>query len=132
MRALFVRHGQSKNNQKETDDLKKHAGRQPDPPLSDLGKQQAEETGRKLRTNVLGDRRVIAAFCSPMVRAIETLEILREHGDLGDDCIFEVHPDLCEEGGLFSGSRYKRRNSGDSLVAGLTEAEISTRWPWLR
>ena len=131
MRTLFIRHGQSENNKKDTDDLAIHSTRAADPPLSSLGRRQVQQTAERLRKQLLGGRAVKAVFCSPMQRAIETAAILRDRCELGE-CVFEAHADLCEEGGLFEGQRFRRKSStAADHLSGLTREEIAARWPWL-
>ena len=63
MELYLIRHGQSTNN----------AGLPhiADPPLSNLGKQQAYYAGKALQRE--GISRV---YCSPMLRALQTAEII--------------------------------------------------------
>ena len=63
MELYLIRHGQSTNN----------AGlpHVADPPLSNLGKQQAYYVGKALQR-----ARISRLYCSPMLRALQTAEII--------------------------------------------------------
>ena len=63
MELYLIRHGQSTNNARLP-----HIA---DPPLSDLGKQQAHYTGRALQSEGIS-----RLYCSPMLRALQTAEII--------------------------------------------------------
>lgn len=98
-RILLVRHGQSEWNA---------AGRwqgQADPPLTDLGREQAWSAARSLGA-------VDAIFASDLQRASETALLIS--GSLGVGPVV-VDPDLRE------------RDAGE--WSGLTRAEIHERWP---
>ena len=98
-RILLVRHGQSEWNA---------AGRwqgQADPPLTDLGREQARSAARSLGT-------VDAIVASDLQRASETAMIIS--GDLGVGPVV-LDPDLRE------------RDAGE--WSGLTRAEIEVGWP---
>jgi broad specificity phosphatase PhoE len=98
-RVLLVRHGQSEWNA---------VGRwqgQADPPLSDLGRQQARSAARSLGT-------VDAIFASDLQRAALTAAIISEELGVGP---VVLDPDLRE------------RDAGE--WSGLTRAEIDERYP---
>lgn len=98
-RILLVRHGQSEWNA-----LGRWQG-QADPPLSDLGRQQALSAARALGA-------LDAIFSSDLLRAAETAEIVAETLGVGP-VVFE--PSLRE------------RHAGE--WSGLTRAEIDQRYP---
>ena len=66
VRLFFVRHGQSESNLRE--DYYNDEGSE----LTGLGKYQAREVGRKLKTS---DVKFRAIYCSPYKRAIDTCKI---------------------------------------------------------
>jgi probable phosphoglycerate mutase len=97
--VLLVRHGQSEWNA---------AGRwqgQADPPLSDLGREQAHLAARSLGT-------VDAIFASDLQRATETALIISNALGVGP---VVIDPDLRE------------RDAGE--WSGLTRSEIEEQWP---
>ena len=67
MRIFIVRHGQTEKNR--TNLLQ---GRS-DVPLNDVGRQQAEELGERLRAAGIGFDRV---YTSPLIRAMQTAELI--------------------------------------------------------
>src|SRR5438270_7968282 len=98
-RVLLVRHGQSEWNA-----LGRWQG-QADPPLSDLGRDQARAAARALGA-------VDAVFASDLQRATETAHIIA--GALG------IGPVLIDE-------RLRERDAGE--WSGLTRDEIHERYP---
>lgn len=99
-RALLVRHGQSTWNAE-----RRWQGRA-DPPLSDLGRRQAQAA-----VAAVAAEGVRVVWCSPLRRARETAEII----GAGLSVEVVVHPGLVE------------RAAGE--WTGLTRAEIEARWP---
>jgi broad specificity phosphatase PhoE len=81
---LWVRHGQSTWNV-----LDRLQGHELSPPLTDLGREQAQEAAE-----ALADRGVVRLLSSPATRALETAEIIAAH--LGLEV--EVEPLLLEKG----------------------------------
>ncbi len=80
---IFLRHGQAKNN---TDRIL--AGRTPGVPLTDIGINQAEQTGK-----LLEDMNISAIYSSPIQRAKHTAEIVGEHNSIDvtiDDRLIEL------------------------------------------
>jgi 2,3-bisphosphoglycerate-dependent phosphoglycerate mutase len=101
MRLYILRHGQSTNNA--------HQPRVPDPPLTDLGREQADRAAAALRAE---EPALAALYVSPMRRALETALRLVEGLRLSP-CI---EPDVCEMGGLMT-------------CPGLTRAELLRDFP---
>lgn len=81
---LWVRHGQSTWNV-----IDRMQGHELSPPLTELGREQAEQTA-----NLLGDRGVVRILSSPAVRARQTADIIAER--LGLEVVEE--PLLLEKG----------------------------------
>jgi broad specificity phosphatase PhoE len=81
---LWVRHGQSTWNV-----LDRMQGHELSPPLTELGRQQAQQAAE-----ALADRDVVRLLSSPATRALETAEIIAAH--LGLEV--EVEPLLLEKG----------------------------------
>jgi broad specificity phosphatase PhoE len=81
---LWVRHGQSTWNV-----LDRLQGHELSPPLTELGREQAQDAAESL-----ADRGVVRLLSSPATRALETAEILAAH--LGLEV--EVEPLLLEKG----------------------------------
>ena len=81
---LWVRHGQSTWNV-----LDRLQGHELSPPLTDLGREQAQDAAESL-----ADRGVVRLLSSPATRALETAEVIAAH--LGLEV--EVEPLLLEKG----------------------------------
>src|SRR5207237_2076798 len=97
------RHGQS------TDHANDHIPHNPDPPLTRLGREQAEITASALRSAGLG---ATILYASPMRRALETASSLQAALSLPT----HILPDLCEAGGLHE-------------YAGMCREDIRREWP---
>src|ERR1700733_3175541 len=99
MNIYLIRHGESTNN----------AGMPPvpDPPLTDLGREQARRTAQ-----YLAGLPFAALYASPMRRAIETAFQISETLQLPPHLL----PDLCEVGGV-------------GELAGMCRDEILCEWP---
>src|SRR5262245_32380111 len=69
-RMYLIRHGATAANLASPPRLQ---GRRSDPPLSDLGRRQAEATRDALR-----DQPLAACYCSPLRRAAETADVLAQ------------------------------------------------------
>jgi 2,3-bisphosphoglycerate-dependent phosphoglycerate mutase len=116
----IVRHGQSAGNVAR--DLADAAGlpvidiaeRDMDVPLSELGEQQASALGRWFAAMAEADRPTVV-LCSPYVRAMETVELVRKAGGLAND----VNVVLDE--------RLREREFG--VLDRLTHAGIRQRFP---
>ncbi len=103
MRIYVVRHGQSTHNANQD------VPHNPDPPLTALGREQAERTGAALRDADLG---AVALYASPQRRALETVAAVQTTLGLAA----HIFPDLCEAGGL-------REHPG------MCREQILTEWP---
>src|ERR1700722_11189851 len=103
MRIYVIRHGQSTHNANQ--DIPHN----PDPPLTALGREQAQITASALRDITL---RALALYASPQRRALETAYALQQALQLAP----HILPDLCEAGGL-------REH------AGMCREEILRDWP---
>jgi len=80
---IFLRHGQAENNTKKI-----LAGRSPGVNLTDLGIQQAEQSGKMLES-----LNISAIYSSPIDRALQTAEIVAKYCDLEiltDDRLIEL------------------------------------------
>src|SRR5471030_1844666 len=102
MKIYIVRHGQSTHN------ANLGVPHTPDPPLTALGRRQAEQTADALQAAHVG---VVALYASPQRRALETANALHKSLRLPP----HVLADLCEAGGL-------REHSG------LCRDEIMSEW----
>src|SRR5205823_8449306 len=87
MKIYVVRHGQSTHNANQ--DIPHN----PDPPLTVLGREQAQMTANALWEARLG---AVALYASPQRRALETAFALQQALQLAP----HILPDLCEAGGL--------------------------------
>src|ERR1051326_6533757 len=87
MNIYIVRHGQSTHNANQ--DIPHN----PDPPLTALGREQAQFTAAALRDRAIG---AVALYASPQRRALETAFALQQELYLAP----HILPDLCEAGGL--------------------------------
>lgn len=85
---VLIRHAQSANNAGPD-----HA-RMPDPGLTEIGVQQADLTGQWLSR--VGIDQI---YCSPFLRSLQTTRAIAEHHSVP----VLVRPDLCEQGGCYSG-----------------------------
>ncbi|HLK60043.1 MAG TPA: histidine phosphatase family protein [Chthonomonadaceae bacterium] len=103
MKIYIIRHGQSTHNANQDNP------HNPDPPLTTLGREQAQRTAVALRETGLG---AVALYASPQRRALETAAFLQQALQLSP----HILPDLCEAGGL-----------GEH--AGLCRNEILREWP---
>ena len=80
---IFLRHGQAENNTKKI-----LAGRSPGVDLTQVGIQQAEQSGKMLES-----LNISAIYSSPIDRALQTAEIVGNHCDLEpltDDRLIEL------------------------------------------
>lgn len=117
MRFVLIRHGQSVNNLHYEQSGNLLDGRHPDPPLTDLGHEQAAELGRALAEGAL-PWRLTALHCSLMARAIQTAHPVAEALGLPA----QGHTELFECGGP-----YDVGADGETLVAhpGGSRAELA-------
>jgi len=132
MDLFIIRHGESANNA-----LANIKDRQVDPPLTDLGEQQAEKLARFLMDGYIPELTdpnaannkikmrqgfgITSLYVSPMYRTLQTVQPVAE--SLGLDPMVWV--DLHEEGGM-----YLNHGTGKGLVGypGLTRQEIATEF----
>ena len=103
MELYLIRHGQSTNNRGDA--------RVPDPPLTELGRQQADRAGRALKH--LG---ITHLYCSAMLRAVQTATIVGEHLELAPHIFVGLH----EWGGIWK----NRVNGGRVQLPGLTRSQL--------
>ncbi len=132
MQLYLIRHAQSTNNA-----INESKGRTHDPPLTDLGKRQAELVARHLASTTPPDERVFAAFsenghskqefgitrlyCSPMLRTLQTAQPIGAALGL----VPEVWVDIHEHGGIFLEYADERGIVG---FPGLTRREIAEQF----
>lgn len=138
MRVLFIRHGQSANNvlaESHGHDYATYmAGRLHEPPLSDIGRRQAELLAERLAAAtanppapsarlgwVTTEYPITRLYVSPMLRALQTaLPISRTLGLQP-----EVWVDIHEHGGVFTGNPELGNVVG---YPGLTSAEMAEQF----
>ena len=104
MELYLIRHGQSANNEGILP-------RVPDPPLTDLGVEQARWAGESLK-----DQGITRLYCSPMLRTLQTAQIISEILDLSPHVFVGLH----EWGGVWE----PRGDEITSQLPGLTRFEI--------
>ena len=103
MELYLIRHGQSANN----------AGVLPrvaDPPLTDIGVEQARWAGESLK-----DEGITRLYCSPMLRTLQTAQIISEIINLPPHIFVGLH----EWGGI-----WETRGDGSVQLPGLNRAEM--------
>jgi broad specificity phosphatase PhoE len=103
MELYLIRHGQSTNNRGDA--------RVPDPPLTELGKQQADRAGRALR-----NLSITHLYCSAMLRAVQTAAIVGGHLKLPPHVFVSIH----EWGGIWK----DRVDGGRVQLPGLTRSQL--------
>jgi 2,3-bisphosphoglycerate-dependent phosphoglycerate mutase len=121
----LIRHGQSYNNT-----LPSAAGRVCDPPLTEVGRRQADLVGQYLRsapTKCPGGSRsagdgcgLTRLYCSAHLRCLQTAERIAQHTGLTAQIWVEVH----EEMGIWL--------EGVAALPGLTSAQIRAQFPRIR
>ncbi|XP_053992647.1 uncharacterized protein LOC128883853 isoform X2 [Hylaeus volcanicus] len=111
MRVYFVRHAQSMNNAMHQSEHINFVSRHHDPPLTLVGKQQAEFAAAWLYNHIQklcsenqhhNHDTPLAILSSPMIRALETAQVMSKQFN---SLPIIVMPSICETGGVFSGSR---------------------------
>jgi 2,3-bisphosphoglycerate-dependent phosphoglycerate mutase len=132
MELYIIRHGQSTNNLTMMYDA---ADREPDPPLTEVGRKQAQAVARYLASahnidvwverppeqrQALFEQRISRLYCSPMRRALQTCQPIAEALKL----VPEVWPEIHEHGGLHLGS-----DESAQIFPGLTRAEMQAAFP---
>ena len=104
MELCLIRHGQSTNNE----------GKRPrvaDPPLTDIGVEQARWVGESLK-----DEGITRLYCSPMLRTLQTAQAISEIIDLPPHVFVGLH----EWGGI-----WEARGDGTAVqLPGLTRSGI--------
>ena len=103
MEFYLIRHGQATNNLRELP-------RPADPPLTDLGVEQAHRVGESLKAEGIA-----RLYCSPMLRAVQTAQIISDIIDLAPHVFVGLH----EWGGI-----WEARGDGTVQLPGLTSAEM--------
>lgn len=103
MKIYVVRHGQSTHNANQD------TPHNPDPPLTALGREQAQITAAALRVAQL---EAVALYAGPQRRALETAAAIQKALHLAP----HILPDLCEAGGL-------------QEHAGMCREDILREWP---
>lgn len=134
MKLFIIRHAQSGNNflGESTAYEEYMARRDPEPPLTELGHQQAELLAKHLAGNDFPERKLESAangygltrlYCSPMLRTLQTAWPISQRTGLKP----EVWLDLHEQGGIFRGNP---RNS-ESIMGfpGLNRKQIEEQYP---
>ena len=123
MELYLIRHGQSANNVRKQA-LAEHSRTSPaasvprvaDPPLTDLGEQQARLAGEALR-----DEGITRLYSGPMLRTLQTAQIVGAALDLSPHVFVGLH----EWGGV-----WEPRGDSDSVQRpGLTRKEMSVMFP---
>ncbi len=104
MELYLIRHGQSANNEGILP-------RVPDPPLTDIGVEQARWAGESLK-----DQGITRLYCSPMLRTLQTAQIISDIIDLSPHVFVGLH----EWGGVWE----PRGDEITSQLPGLTRSEI--------
>ncbi len=104
MELYLIRHGQSTNNRGDV--------RIPDPPLTEIGKRQADRAGWALEN--LG---ITHLYCSAMLRAVQTAAIVGEHLELAPHIFVGLH-----EWGR--GMWEDRGDAGIVQLPGLTRSQL--------
>ena len=123
MELYLIRHGQSANNLRKQA-LAEHSRTSPaasvprvaDPPLTDLGEQQARLAGEAVR-----DEGITELYCGPMLRTLQTAQIVGGILDLAPHVFVGLH----EWAGVwqFPGKQ------GSAQLYGLTRGEMSAMFP---
>jgi broad specificity phosphatase PhoE len=134
MELYIIRHGQSTNNVTMISGVN---NRVVDPPLTDLGRQQAEALAVHLKTgfnrDVLVDPSweeqgsqqgfgITALYCSPMLRTLQTCQPVSQALGLKPEVWIEIH----EHGGLYVNYEDERGIVG---FPGSTRAELLAAFP---
>lgn len=142
---FFIRHAESANNATSNNDSTDSGERYgeervPDPKLTELGRRQAEKTGKYLASESLKvwrqkeDQKLMglvgpefkAIYCSPMQRSLETASEIQKVLNIP---VF-VNPDLCEVGGVFQGKRYVHSpEDSKEICSGKKRSKIREEFP---
>ncbi len=128
MELYLIRHGQSANNVSMIDD---ESNRVADPPLTELGHQQALVVAHYLKdgfsagavsssltdAETRGGFGITKLYCSPMLRALQTCQPISRALDLKPEVWIEIH----EHGGIYLDYRDERGIVG---FGGITRADL--------
>jgi broad specificity phosphatase PhoE len=142
VKVLMIRHGQSANNvlaESQGHDYAAYmAGRQHEPPLSEIGHRQAELLAQKLAdltTNpptptvrlgwVTNEFPITRIYVSPMLRAMQTALPISRVLHITPEVWVDIH----EHGGVFTGSPEAGNVIG---YGGLTRAEMAAQFATYR
>lgn len=133
MKLYLIRHAQSANNARGSETARAY-----DPPLTDLGKQQAELLARHLATAMDAEPRpgsnnihdaqpygITALYCSAMHRSLQTTLPIAEALGLVSEVWVEIH----EQGGLYLDLGAERGCVG---YRGRTRQQIQAEFPRCR
>ena len=138
MKLFLIRHGESANNFLMQDGGYDHymRHRHVDPPLTDLGVQQAQRLAQHLAANAHPESRhgrsptqpnagygFTHLYCSPMQRALQTAQPIAATMAVQPEVWVDIH----EHGGIFHGNP----RTGEDLVIhpGMTRCEMQERFP---
>ncbi len=129
MRLYLIRHGQSVNNALAEEDRYERERLQ-DPPLTEIGEQQAELAAQYLETILDAPGRagepvgITHLYCSAMKRALQTARPIARALNLTPEVWVDIH----EIGGIFLAGE------DDSVQGfpGMTRAEIQAEFPGTR
>jgi broad specificity phosphatase PhoE len=134
MELYIIRHGQSVNNVSMITDGKDRVA---DPPLTELGQQQAEAVAKHLKSGLNPDSLIDAAYgrgegkpgfaitklyCSPMLRTLQTALPISKALGLKPEVWVDIH----EHGGIYLDYQDERGVVG---FPGLTRAEVMAGFP---
>jgi len=110
----FIRHGETDWNREQR--IQGHT----DIPLNDTGHQQAKSIARGLRS-FLGSQKVDRFIVSPLTRARQTMEYVRDEFDVPDSRL-EIEPAVVELGfGVWEGRKFCELKSHESYPRDLIE-----------
>lgn len=138
MRLFLIRHAESANNRLAgTVDYDEYmAQRFDDPPLTDMGEEQAERLAAHLAANLHPESHqednpiapnsgygFTHLYCSPMMRSLLTAEPVAKAMNLAPEVWVDIH----EHGGIFSGN--PRTGEGLTIRPGMTRIVIAERFP---
>jgi 2,3-bisphosphoglycerate-dependent phosphoglycerate mutase len=112
MEVYLIRHGQSYNNAQDDS-----ANRVCDPPLTDIGHEQAQRVAVHVRD---GDYGIQKLYCSAMLRTLQTVDPIAKALGLTPEIWIDVH----EEGGI-----WLDRGEGPIGLSGLCRSEIENQFP---
>lgn len=133
MKLFIIRHAQSSNNLLgETTGFEAYmAQRDPEPPLTDLGHQQAALVANHLadvahpeqKQEAPGGYSFTKLYCSPMLRTLQTTWPISQALGIQPEVWIDIH----EQGGVFRGNPH----NGDEIVnfTGVTRRQLVEQFP---